>query len=1441
MVLWSFGIILAVVAAAVGGGVMLLQTDWGHAQVLGFLSRQVEGILGTRGRLYVGHLEGGFDGHIALDSIVLYDDKGVVVASASRVDAEGSLAGFIRGDVRLQHVVVVHPYVFLARRDTVWNVVRLFRAPATVPASEAPASSPVAAPRSHLSITLDRAEILDGRLVMVQPDSLRSLPPQRREFSHLQLRLGPTRVLAPGQAVLQRLSVDIDRPPVSLRSAEGTVHWGGDAILLDLKRFRLPASTGSVRGTVSWAKKGPVRFDLRAHADTAVAADIQWMTSIIPRSAVAAADVRMHNDPANPRGMQYAVSRLDLRATRSHLTGEFVVTVRGPEVSVTALAIDTAPLDLDLVREILGDSVPPHKWRGALAGTIRGAGGPLRALRLDDVQMAYEDHRVPGAMSHVSLSGEIDTRDKPAELHALSVDAHDLDVRTIGAAVKAADALHGVLRGRLVLDGPVTNLQFHDLAMAHVDGDRARSYVRGEGRLATDTHGPWLDAMLSLDTVAIATLARDRSTLPLQGTVHGALELHAVADSMSIDALLHAGAGQAHFLGSTLLDSGRTSVHGRATLANLDPRGLIARKDIPVLRLDGAADVDVDVDAIDTDAHMDITLDTTRVIGSSHVSFARVRAGVDSNGFHVDTAEVHADSWELSARGRLARTGMTHDTLAFRAQFASLAPLRDILLDSLGATLADSVFGAVGATGVLVGSLDTLALTADFGLTGTRWNAVKAANVTGHVALVRLPTAGTGFLTVTASGVTAAGISLSRVQVRADMRDGTDARVAADLSSGDTITTRLVANLKRGGDTTHVALDSLAFVLGASRWSLQRPTRIEYSPRGLLIDSTTLRSATGATASLHAVLPEAGAADATIRIDGLGTKDLEFTGRISPALAAKGGAELLVTGTRDAPVITFTAHLDSTKVGKNSVPTLAATGRYGNRRATADLRGSAGPREVLKLTADVPIDLSLRSIPNRLLDGTVSFGVHADSASLAGLEAFSPQVENAGGLLWADDTIAGTWERKTWAGTVRVKDGAFDLPRLGTVSRRLGMRLRLQGDSVYVDSLHMADGDNTSDTVAVQGALVHTAGAWIADLQSWSKNFKLIDDPRLATVEATWNVHVKGPLKQPFVSGAVDIPTGSFVIGQLRNVRALKKVAGAADEALPVGMPIFDGLQVTLGSDVRLKSREANVQLSGALEVAGEVNNPYVSGVINASRGTYRVDLGVLKRTFRVDSGIVEVAGTKDVPAAINIWASYVVRRADQDDEINITAHLTGTTDDKRLELSSVDLGSGVAQSEIISYLIFGAPSFALNGQAQSTVRSATAVLVPSLGGVLEGFLGTLLPFFNSLQVTTVAGSGPQNITSAPLEGLLSSFALTAGRQVGTDSFLNLSAGVCRGRSTTGAQSAPAWFGVAAEYRPKGKLGAVISMDPGSSPCGRVGRFADIYQFGLDLFREWKY
>ena len=101
-----------------------------------------------------------------------------------------------------------------------------------------------------------------------------------------------------------------------------------------------------------------------------------------------------------------------------------------------------------------------------------------------------------------------------------------------------------------------------------------------------------------------------------------------------------------------------------------------------------------------------------------------------------------------------------------------------------------------------------------------------------------------------------------------------------------------------------------------------------------------------------------------------------------------------------------------------------------------------------------------------------------------------------------------------------------------------------------------------------------------------------------------------------------------------------------------------------------------------------------LNGTLQANRGTYRLDLGLVQRTFEVQGGKIDFQGDTAFDPTLDIAASYTVRQPDQQD-IRILATIGGTLSHMQLSLSS-DLRYALSQTEILSYLVFGVPTFAL-------------------------------------------------------------------------------------------------------------------------------------------------
>ncbi len=1433
---WTGVVVLVLLGASAGVIYWFLAHDTGlerlRSMALDRINRGFEGRATLTAKRITGTAIGG---HLVFDSVALRDKAGVLVADAARIEFDGDLGGIFGRRIEIRRVVLVRPRVHIEQgRDSIWNVQRIF------PPKKGPAAP------SRWNVTIDSAEVRDGRLEVLALDSLVTLPLKERRFEAMQLRAASIRVMHPdsigGHGKLLALRTVISSPPLDLREAMGIVRWGRDTIGLDLSSLRLPGTHAVAKGTVVLNKGAPPRLDIVAHADTLDLKDVAWTSTLIPKSGGSGRATLTVRSEADPHITAYGISELDVRATKSRLTGGFTVLV-GRDPAVRGMALNLAPLDLDLVREIFGDSVPKRVWQGSLSGPVRGSGGPLSALRFDEMRLAFTDRRVPGAGGHVVIDGTIDAKSKPAWLKGFAVNITDLDVRTLGAVAKAADSLSGTLSGRLVLDGPTTNVTFHDLLLHHADGDGMRSRVTGSGRIASDVSTTWMEADLSLDTIAVRTLTRGKVSVPLREPLSGTLAVRTVRDTMGLDLHLKADSGTVRFLGYSLLDSTRSEIRGEATLNRIDPRAFVAQKNIPFVRLDGRATVAVDMAPADTDAHVTIRLDTTSVIGVERVRFGEIRAGLDRSGLHVDTAEVRSATMHLQARGRLARTGSTTDTLTFAMEVDSLAALGALMLDTLGAPRAtDSIGGRLRMTnGRLIGSLDTLRLEADFGAERIVWNGLTVREMVGEARLGGLPSAASGRLHLAAGGVGSGATAMKRVTLDAQITDGRQAVGTATFASEHDEDGRLAVHAVRDADSTRVTIDSLGLRLGTSFWTLPKSGGITVRGNDVRVDPMRLRSTAGGSASVAGFFPDSGLISGSIVLDSLPVEEFAFTGKVSPELSGMTRASLALAGTRDAPRFTFSASFDSVVFREGKVPSLRAEAQYADRRLDAKLVGGGDrPRELFRVEGKVPVDLSLRAVKERMLDLPISVRAVADSAPLAGIEALLPQASELAGTLTARLELGGSWKRREITGAAHVRNGAFFLNRTGTAVRALRLDAAFAHDTVTIETLRMSDGDNARDSIYVKGTVFKRDSSWQVALRSGATNFKVIDDPRVASVDAQWDVKVDGLLIEPLIGGTVTLPSATLRIGDQRKVRRLRDSTSYEEGEIGNGAR-FRALRVNLGNDVRLQSKDANVQLTGSLELGGDLKDPYLSGTIQATRGTYRVDLGALKRTFRVDSGVVRVAGTLPIVAGLDIWTSYLVRRPEQDD-ITVGAHLTGTTDEPHLDLSSTDGGVTLAQSEIISYLLFGAPSFALDGQSQVALKTATAAVLPSLGSYFESALGAVFPFFNSLQVSTVAGNNTYaNLTSNPIDAVLNNLAITGGRRVGADGFLNLSAGLCRGVRASAAQSSSMWFGIAAEYRPKRGIAAVASMDPGTNPCGTIGKLSQSYQFGIDLFREWRH
>ncbi|MGD0484562.1 MAG: translocation/assembly module TamB domain-containing protein, partial [Gemmatimonadales bacterium] len=271
---------------------------------------------------------------------------------------------------------------------------------------------------------------------------------------------------------------------------------------------------------------------------------------------------------------------------------------------------------------------------------------------------------------------------------------------------------------------------------------------------------------------------------------------------------------------------------------------------------------------------------------------------------------------------------------------------------------------------------------------------------------------------------------------------------------------------------------------------------------------------------------------------------------------------------------------------------------------------------------------------------------------------------------------------------------------------------------------------------------------------------------------------------------------------------------------------------VTMGPSVWLRSTEANIQLAGDVTVSKTVGglNPYrLDGTLRTVRGTYRLAVGPTSKEFEVTHGEVRFFGTPDLNPQLDIVAEHTVRAARGNDLV-VRVRLGGTLLEPILTLES-DERPPLTETEIVSYLIFGRPSFDLAG-ASGGVRSEQAVLQ----GAVAGFAGLAASQLEQTLVTDLRL--PLDyiaIRPGTVGDVLGTTRVEAGRQIGERTFLSLNVPLCEVRRGISSQL----FGATISYRLSAMWRLEASVEPLLQECRALGMApqpSTPYQIGVDLF-----
>ena len=496
--------------------------------------------------------------------------------------------------------------------------------------------------------------------------------------------------------------------------------------------------------------------------------------------------------------------------------------------------------------------------------------------------------------------------------------------------------------------------------------------------------------------------------------------------------------------------------------------------------------------------------------------------------------------------------------------------------------------------------------------------------------------------------------------------------------------------------------------------------------------------------------------------------------------------------------------------------------------------------------------------------------LRTDSVDMRLFKAFVPGLTDARGAIVADIDFRGQIKQPRLFGQITLGDGSATLSNLGTTFRKIHADIALAGDTVHINKLSAETQADRRGTLALAG----TVSFEHYDNPSFSlnaalSNFHVIDKPGLAALDISTApaVTLTGSIQDAVMRGTMRVERGTIYIPEVVKKKIIdledpefisvvdtllaqnRQVMPRAPRALSRNLRL-ENVAIDIGSDVWLRSSEANIKLGGSLNVTlqpgARTADPArlaLDGTLNADKGTYRLNLvdPFVQPTFDVESGKLTFFGTPDLNPALDIRAIHTVRQPRQSAngrDVRVEVAITGTLTRPELTLRNPD-NLPLSQSDLLSYLITGEPAVGLDNTGTQVaglgVRALTNIFTNAVPkNVLDVF---------EVQTATLGPDPTQSTNSNSYYSLLNTRAVL-GKQLGTRWFLGLSTGLCFVNPSSFKEN----LGLQLEYRINAIYSAQAAIEPGSSDarCSK-GTTPGIQptqtppQLGFDLFRNWRF
>jgi len=1497
-------VFIAVVSVGIG-----VNTNAGREQIRVLLQRQVGGRV--HGRLYVGAVTGGLLTGLTIDSLEIRGEDDSLFLSTGKVTVQYNPRDLLDRRLLLRNVQVEHPVLRVQQFPKGdWSHQRIFR--------RTPSARPNVPGRGFGDfVVLDSVTVRNGSFILDRPwspndslagvkrdsairyalrDSTREVRRAGDGFTHIYRWTGLTgflphvRIAHPDSGqfgrefFFERGRVEESEPPFSFRNARGSVRHLGDSLFIDLPHFDLPASTGSALGKVWWGSDLPTRYDIRIKGDSVSLKDVAWVYQTLPRDGSGRTNLHIRNSADNLSVMEYALTDLDVRSQRSRLIGAMTFVVGNPVLGVKDVNLRGAPINFDLVRTLAGTPLSVD-WQGDLIGTVEGPGGPLTHFIVDTSQVTFRDAHVRGAVSRFSGRGELDIL-RPAftVFHGFQVSTSLLDLRSVQFLFPLFPELGGTVWGSATLDSSWLDVRFSKADISHSNGPGDPTRMTGSGRATWGAQYMTYDVALNAQPISMTMMSRAYE-LGLKGVFSGPITAKGTSADLRVTADVTGPAGRIMYDGTVDVDALSVGAHGHGRVEALELSQLVDRDKVPAGWMTGDYRLDVVGDTNDIG-----TLKGSAAFALERSEFngirifpSRVSARFDDRRMFIDTLRIESTAATVDASGAIGLGADRSDSITYLVAVDSLGGLRSFFRQLMppgdSAAKADSLSGTLALQGTLTGSIRSLRLSGN--LTGTnvvlRTDAGRLIN--GAFAIADPFQSPTGSLSLRSKTLKVAGIALDSLGFSMRINDGKTGAFSVGALSTNNATVSLQGEFAKADSSTLVNVRSGAITTDNGRWHLAGSTDINIVGSGVSIDSLVLLNGRGGRVALSGAVPDSGRARFFFRADSVPLHDVGALAQIRAPLSGWASISAAGAGTRLAPVFNADAAFTDVAYGGLHIEGAALHGTYATNRTQVRLDMVRGKTTVLEAHGSLPMEL--RYFSARLLDDSLQASIRTGDATLELVQALLPSVREATGKLVADIAVSGSWTHPDVTGSINVENGAATLDSLGIRLQGIQVDLGLFGDldSLAVRRMVAWNGTSSADSISLVGHVAyHDFANPLLNLRLSARNFRAIDKRALARLDVSTQgsgMTLRGPLSGATLTGGVIIERGTVYLPdpELARKQSVDVRTQFADSG-SLGRSLFaqrgtllesfalDGVRVTLGEEVVLRSPEADIKITGALAVQRAVvrvasvtidgadtvaYRTVYDGTLHADRGTYKLNLlEAFQREFAVENGgTIVFYPSPDLYPELNISALHLVKRANQPD-VRIRVRLTGPVyPNPIVSLESAESYS-MSQTDMVSYLIFGVQSFALGEQEARTNNLALQTFLPTGQVLLTNQLSRLTGQLG-VQIRPGAIDADSIGTAGGWKSVLYTTRIAGDYQLSNNVFLSWStSGLCS-LDTNSGNVTPDYLSGKIEYRFSQSTAVRASREPPTSAqsCGRsvTGRafIPTPSQWGVSLSKSWRF